>query len=228
MPDSRMMTLQPIDGVIFDMDGLLLDSESLAMDALIHAGTTLGYDVSHSFCRRMVGVAADGCRALMLETYGDSFPLHDFFAAQEVHLRDLVDAGRLVLKEGVAPLLDYLDAEGIPRAIATSSSRARADHHLALTNLHWRFDAIVTRDDVTRGKPDPEPYLTAARRIGVPAARCLALEDSHSGARAAHAARIRVIVVPDLLEPDDDIRRKALAIMDDLHMVLDFIRQARS
>ncbi|MBB2201510.1 HAD family hydrolase [Gluconacetobacter tumulisoli] len=222
------MTFQPIDGVVFDMDGLLLDSESLAMDALIRAGVTLGYDVSDAFCRRMVGVAADGCRTLVREAYGDTFPLQDFFAAQEVHLRELVDAGRLVLKDGVTPLLDYLDAEGIPRAIATSSSRVRADHHLALTGLRRRFDVIVTRDDVTRGKPDPEPYLTAARRIDVPPARCLALEDSHSGARAAHAARMPVIVVPDLLEPTDDIRRNALAIMDDLHMVLDFIRKTRS
>ncbi|MDE1176375.1 MAG: HAD family phosphatase [Edaphobacter sp.] len=219
---------QPVHAVIFDMDGLLLDSETLAMDALVSAGTALGYDMPASFCRRMIGVAADGCRKLVRETYGPDFPLETFFDTQEIHLREFVDAGRLALKSGVIPLLDYLDAHNIPRAIATSSSRYRTDHHLALVGLDQRFNTIVTRDDVTKGKPDPEPYLTAAKQLGVAPDLCVALEDSHSGARAAHAAKIRVIVVPDLLEPTEEIRQKALAIMDDLHSVLRFIEHANS
>jgi len=218
---------QPIDGVIFDMDGLLLDSESLAMDALVSAGAALGVDMPMSFCRGMIGVPADGCRTMVRETYGADFPIDDFFRLQEEHLRDFVDAGRLLLKNGVEPLLDYLDAHKIPRAIATSSSRYRTDHHLKLVGLFDRFDAIVTRDDVSRGKPDPEPYLTAAKKIGIDPRLCLALEDSHSGARAAHAAGIRVIVIPDMLEPNDEIRGKALEIMHDLHAALEYIKTVR-
>jgi len=227
MSNAHQPHPQAIDGVIFDMDGLLLDSESLAMDALVSAGKTLGYDVPMEFCRRMIGVPADGCRAMVRETYGAEFPLEDFFRLQEEHLRDFVDTGRLLLKNGVEPLLDYLDEQKIPRAIATSSSRYRTDHHLKLVGLFDRFDAIVTRDDVSRGKPDPEPYLKAAQKIGIDPRHCLALEDSHSGARAAHAAGIRVIVVPDLLEPNDEIREKALEIMDDLHAALDYIKRVR-
>lgn len=208
---------RPVKAVIFDMDGLLLDSESLAMDALVSAASSLGYDMPLSFCRKMIGVPADGCRTLVRETYGPDFPIDAFFKAQEVHLREFVDSGRLILKNGVLPLLDYLDAHNIPRAIATSSSRYRTDHHLELVGLLPRFHAIVTRDDVSQGKPNPEPYLTAAAKLGMAPEDCLALEDSHSGARAAHAAGIRVIVIPDLLEPTDEIREKALAIMEDLH-----------
>ncbi|GBQ62417.1 phosphatase/phosphohexomutase [Ameyamaea chiangmaiensis NBRC 103196] len=218
---------QRIDGVIFDMDGLLLDSESLAMEALVSAGLTVGYDIPMTFCRRMIGVPADGCRTLVREAYGADFPVDAFFAAQEEHLRDFVDAGRLVLKTGVEPLLDYLDEHKIPRAIATSSSRYRTDHHLKLVGLFDRFDAIVTRDDVTRGKPDPEPYLKAAAKLGVEPCLCLALEDSHSGARAAHAAGIRVLVIPDLMEPNDEIRAKAHHVLADLHEALAFIRRTR-
>ncbi|MFT8674859.1 MAG: HAD family phosphatase [Acetobacter sp.] len=209
----------PVHGVVFDMDGLLLDSETLAMDALVAAGHDLGHDVPMAFCRRMIGVPADGCRKLVRDTYGADFPLERFFEQQEVRLRDFVDTGRLALKNGVLPLLDLLDRRGLPRAIATSSSRYRAEHHLRLVGLDTRFDAIVTRDDVSRGKPDPEPYLKAAKAIGVAPHACLALEDSHSGAMAAHAAGIRVIVVPDLLEPTPDVRARALAIVQDLHAV---------
>ncbi|MDG6095584.1 HAD family phosphatase [Acetobacter sp. AN02] len=215
----------PVRGVVFDMDGLLLDSESLAMEALVHAGRDLGVDMPMSFCRRMIGVAADGCRTLVQETYGADFPMEDFFARQEVRLREYVDTGRLVLKKGVLPLLDLLDHLRLPRAIATSSSRYRAVHHLDLVGLGTRFDAVVTRDDVTRGKPDPEPYLTAAKKIGVAPEFCLALEDSHSGARAAHAAGIRVIVIPDLLEPTDEIREKALAVVTDLTVVREWLQR---
>ncbi|MBO1324981.1 HAD family phosphatase [Acetobacter sp. TBRC 12305] len=209
----------PVHGVVFDMDGLLLDSETLAMEALVDAGRDMGHDVPMAFCRRMIGVPADGCRKLVRDTYGADFPLERFFEQQEVRLRGYVDTGRLALKDGVLPLLDLLDRLGLPRAIATSSSRYRAEHHLRLVGLDTRFDAIITRDDVSRGKPNPEPYLKAARTIGVEPPYCLALEDSHSGAMAAHAAGIRVIVVPDLLEPTQDVRAKALAIVRDLHVV---------
>ena len=209
----------PVHGVVFDMDGLLLDSETLAMDALVDAGRDLGHDVPMAFCRRMIGVPADGCRKLVRETYGADFPLERFFEQHEVRLRGYVDTGRLALKQGVLPLLDLLDRLALPRAIATSSSRYRAEHHLRLVGLDTRFDAIITRDDVSRGKPDPEPYLKAASMIGVAPHDCLALEDSHSVAMAAHAAGIRVIVVPDLLEPTQDVRAKALAIAQDLHAV---------
>ncbi|MFT4114031.1 HAD family hydrolase [Silvibacterium sp.] len=220
--------MRPVHAVIFDMDGLLLDSERLAIDALVSAGKTVGYEMPYSFCRKMVGVAADGCRKLVRETYGPEFPLEEFFRAQEVILRELVDTGKLTLKKGVEPLLDYLEQNRVPRAIATSSSRVRTDHHLKMIGIFHRFDAIVTRDDVTNGKPNPEPYLTAAGRLGFSPDDCLALEDSHSGARAAHAAGIRVIVIPDLLEPNEEIREKALEIMEDLHGALSYIQRANA
>ncbi len=213
----------PVRAVIFDMDGLLLDSETLAMESLVSAGTALGYDIPYSFCRRMIGMPADTCREMVLSTYGRDFPLQQYFQVHEEHLRQLVDGGRLGLKKGVVELLDYLDRHGIPRAIATSSSRSRTDHHLDLVGLTARFDHIVTRDDVSKGKPWPEPYLTAADKLGVPPAECLALEDSYNGVRAAHAAGIRVIMVPDLLDPIEEMHEKALHVVEDLHRVVDYL-----
>lgn len=212
-------TDRPIEAVIFDMDGLLLDTESLAMDALVSAGKALGYDMSHEFCYKMIGAPADQCRALVDTTYGAGFPIEEYFATQEKHLREMVDSGLLRLKAGVQELFDALDEWGLKRAIATSSSRVRTDHHLALVGITDRVSHIVTRDDVARGKPFPDPYLKAASLLGVEPAACLALEDSYNGVRAAHAAGIRVIMIPDLLPPTAEMHEKALHVAEDLHEI---------
>lgn len=218
----------PIRGILFDMDGVLLDSETLSLDAFVLAARDLGHDMPIGFARQMIGLPGDACARLVVETYGPEVDLGALFRAQDRHMHELVEAGGLIMKQGVVPLLDYLDARKLKRAIATSSSRARTDAHLRHVGIYERFDAIVTRDDVTRGKPDPEPYLRAAAAIGIDPAYCLAVEDSHNGARAAHAAGIRVIVVPDLMAPNEEIIGKAHAIMDDLHEVRDFIERADS
>ncbi len=209
----------PIEAVIFDMDGLLLDTESLAMDALMSAGQALGYDMTRDFCHSLIGAPMDRCHALAVATYGQDFPVARYFELQEVHLRQLVNDGKMNLKIGVLELLDELDARGIKRAIATSSSRMRTDHHLGLVGIAQRFAHIVTRDDVSRGKPHPDPYLKAAELLAVDPQACLALEDSYNGVRAAHAAGMRVIMVPDLLEPTEEMHDKALRIARDLHEV---------
>ena len=216
----------PIEAVIFDMDGLLLDSETLSMEALVVSGTDLGFDMSRAFCHAMIGCSVDLCRTMITERYGPDFPLDRYFALQSEHLDAFVASGRLALKEGVTALLGELDRRGLKRAVATSSSRYRALHHLEAAGIVQRFECIVTRDDVTRGKPDPEPYLTAAAALGVRPEACLALEDSHTGVRAAHAAGMRVIMVPDLLLPTDEMRDKAHRIVNSLHQVIAFLNEA--
>ncbi|WP_336762650.1 HAD family phosphatase [Asaia sp. VD9] len=216
----------PIKGILFDMDGVLLDSETLSLEAFVSAARELGHDMPLDFARQMIGLPGDACAKLVTDTYGPDIDLGRLFRTQDVHMHKLVEAGGLVMKEGVVPLLDYLDARGLPRAIATSSGRSRTETHLRHVGIYDRFDTIITRDDVSRGKPDPEPYLKAAQAIGVEPAFCLAIEDSHNGARAAHAAGIRVIVVPDLMTPNEEIIGKAHEIMDDLHQVREFIERA--
>ncbi|MGI4747637.1 MAG: HAD family hydrolase [Janthinobacterium lividum] len=228
MTTTDLHVPHPINAVIFDMDGLLLDTESLAMDALVSAGDALGYDMPPAFCYLMIGAPADRCRELVVEKYGADFPLQRYFDLQEAHLRALVDEGKMSLKAGVVDLLDYLDAHGIKRAIATSSSRTRTDHHLALMGIAQRFGAIVTRDDVARGKPHPDPFLTAAGKLGVEPGMCLALEDSYNGIRAAHAAGMRVIMVPDLLEPTEEMHTKAHRVVQSLHDVIHFLGKNES
>src|SRR5690606_38946113 len=112
-----------------------------------------------------------------------------------------------------------LRARGIPTAVATSSRNPHAEHHLGAAGLLELFDTVVTRDDVVNPKPHPEPYLTAAGRLGVDPGRCLALEDSHSGVRAGHAAGMQTVMVPDLVGPSDEIHALGVFIMDSLAQV---------
>jgi HAD superfamily hydrolase (TIGR01509 family) len=218
-PPANPTVLNP-GAIVFDMDGLLLNTEILARRALRLAGAELGMDLPESLCERMIGVPADGCRQLLFERYGDGCEPDQLLAASARHLHAQIAAGELKLLPGVRELLAHLRHHEVPHAIATSSSREKARHHLEAAGLLNVFGTVVTRDDVARGKPFPDLYLEAARRLCVPPRQCLALEDSYNGVRAAHAAGMPVIMVPDLLRPTPEMQRMCLAIMRDLHAVM--------
>lgn len=219
-----MATEKPIKAVIFDMDGLLLDTETLALEAMVAGGEVLGYEVSDELCQQVIGVPADRVRTMLHEVYGEDFPVDRFFEEQEKTLHEMVETGRLQTKAGGIKMLDLLDEFNIPRGIATSSSRYRADRHLEKAGILDRFNVVVSRDDVSRGKPNPDPYLSAASKLGVNPEYCLALEDSYNGIRAAHAAQIRVIMVPDLLPATDEMRSIALNVIKSLDEVISWLR----
>ena len=120
-------------------------------------------------------------------------------------------------------ILDLLDERGLPRAIATSSSHNSVLSHLRAGDILHRFGAVIARGDYARGKPYPDPFLKAAEAIGVAPGDCLALEDSHNGVRAAHAAGMMTVMVPDLLEPTEEMRALCVHIAESLHHVCDLI-----
>lgn len=214
------ITLPPFDAVVLDMDGLLLDSESIALEAMQAAAHEQGFDMPAELRRQMIGVPSDTCRQLVADRYGSAVHLDQLFTAATRHLEAFVRAGRLQVKPGVRSLLDALDGLRIPRAVATSSSRHRARHHLDAAGLLMRMDAVVTRDDVARGKPNPDLHLAAARSLGQPPDRCLVFEDSYNGVRAAVSAGMPVIMVPDLLPPTAEMQAAALQIIGSLEEVL--------
>ncbi|HZF78033.1 MAG TPA: HAD family phosphatase [Acetobacteraceae bacterium] len=206
-----------VEAVVFDMDGLLLDTESLAFRAMAAVGAARGVEVDEAFFHTLVGIPADASRSLVEMRFGHLLPTDLFLAEAAAHMEALAGAGELHLKPGVAELLDTLDARGLARAVATSSGRAKAERHLGHTGILRRFDAVVTRDDVARGKPHPDLFLAAAAQLGRAPARCLALEDSHNGVRAAHAAGMPVAMVPDLLPATAEMRALCVAVLPNLH-----------
>ena len=200
------------------MDGLLFDTEALYQEAILLAATEGGHEVRVEVFKRMVGVPWTQSRLMLLSHFGETFPVDSFQEAWVRHFWLIAEA-RLTLKPGVLELLDTLDQLRLPRAIATSSAHRTVERHLTAHNLVGRFDAIIGHGDYQNGKPAPDPFLTAAERLGVAPPLCLALEDSHNGVRSASSAGMMTVMVPDLLEPTEEIRGLCSFVARNLHEV---------
>jgi HAD superfamily hydrolase (TIGR01509 family) len=204
--------------VVFDMDGLLFDTEALYQQAYVEAAKLGGYDISADVIRLAIGIPWMQGRGLMLQQLGEQFPIDDYRARMKDRFVAL-STTELRLKPGVLELLDLLDELDLPRCIATSSAHATVQAHLSAHNLTHRFHAVIGHGDYVNSKPAPDPYLVAAERLAVPAGFCLALEDSPPGVRSASAAGMMTIMVPDLIPPTPEIRTLCLCVVQSLHDV---------
>ena len=179
------------------MDGLLVDSERMERRVWQGAAHEHGVDMSDERFASFVGHSADECERLLITYYGERFDVTAFRATCHRRMRAIVDAEGVPLRPGAREWIDFVAALGIPLGVATSSAPALVRERLG--DLVSAFASVVTRADFARGKPHPDLYLESAARLGVSAEACLALEDSPTGARAALAAGMPVIGVPDLV-----------------------------
>ncbi len=218
-----MILPRPVKAVVFDMDGLLLDSERLYARAALAAAREIGCPLEMDVFLKLVGTTE--ARRILKDHYGETYPFDDLRVAWGRRVKELL-AAELELKAGALELLDLLDELGLPRAIATSSSHATVDDHLSAQGVRHRFPVVVANGDYANGKPAPDPFLMAAARLAVAPHECLALEDSHYGIRAASAAGMMTVMVPDLLAPSDEIRGLCRVVAS-LHEVRDLISSSR-
>jgi HAD superfamily hydrolase (TIGR01509 family) len=207
-----------IDAVIFDMDGLIFDTERPIKQAVLDAAIAVGFEMPEAFYQTLIGVPGVESDELIKTHFGPGFPFDAFDNTCRAAIARAFGEG-VAVKPGAAELLGELHARRMPLALATSSGRNHAERHLGAADLRRFFDAIATRNDVSRGKPHPDLFLKVADDLRVPPERCLVLEDSHNGVRAAHAAGCLPIMVPDLLEATDEMREKCVLIANDLHEV---------
>ena len=214
-----------VGAVLLDMDGTLLDTERVYFDSLVAALTAHGFtDDVATLCQAMVGLPGPDCEAMLNARYGENFPLAEVSRAFISHRDEILTAG-LPLKRGAVELLDALQAAECPMAIVTSSSLRTADAHLRLAGIRHRFETLLTRDDVARGKPSPDLYLLAASRFDLKPEACVAVEDSNHGVTAAHAAGAITIMVPDMVTPTAESRARCAAVVPDLDAVLEVLRE---
>jgi HAD superfamily hydrolase (TIGR01509 family) len=205
--------------VIFDMDGLLLDSEPLYRVTWQAASAELGFPIDDTFYAEFVGRGNDEAERLLCERFGDALPLDEFRERWRRDWNERVDREPVTRKPGAIELLDLLDERRIIAALATSTPRAMAVR--CLGDLARRFAATAFGDEVEHSKPAPDLFQLASRRLALEPEDCLVLEDSEAGVRAAHAARMEVIMVPDLIEPSPEIAAMALRVCPSLFEVRD-------
>lgn len=204
--------------VIFDMDGVLLDTERLYEVAMGAACAALGYEMTPVLYRAQIGVPLDQCEMIVGKAFGPDFPMQDYYALTRNEMAQLL-VDEVPTRPGALRLLQHLHAIGIPTAVATSTSSPTAEEHLERAGLRDWLGPVVTRSHVERGKPHPEPYLLATEKLGASANTTLGIEDSHTGVRAAHAAGLFTVMVPDQLPPTDEISALCGAVLPDLAAV---------
>lgn len=199
--------------VIFDMDGLLIDSERVILECWRVTAAEQSLAVDDALWLSMVGLHDVGCAELLDGLLGAERAKRLTLECKRRY--DVLVEEGLPLKAGARELLQDLSGLGVPLAVATSTRGERARIKLARSGIDGYFRHVVTSSDVTHAKPAPDLYLLAAQRLGVPPAECLALEDSEFGVRAATAAGIRVIQVPDLISATD-LSRSLATVVDSL------------
>jgi beta-phosphoglucomutase-like phosphatase (HAD superfamily) len=210
--------------VIFDMDGVLLDTERIGMRAWMAAATAEGLDFSEELYRGMIGLSHTGTKAYLRSRSWSEPAIERVFNSAWAIYTECLERDGIPTKAGLCELLDFLDLHGISRAVATSTATALASRHLEKASVLTRLDALVGGEQVKHGKPAPDIFLQAAKCLGRPPQECVVVEDSQPGICAAAAAGMKVIWVPDLSEIDSPTRALIFAVAPSLLHARDVIR----
>ena len=210
---------------IFDMDGVIFDSERLYLDCCVEIAETLGMDHIVEAIHRCIGVTTDVTKMILMETYRDRELVDRFRNLSVALVREKIRNGLLEMKPGVRELLDYLQAAGCSIALASSTQTDIVEKELSDAGLRDYFSAVVGGDQAKRSKPDPDIFLKAAELLEREPTDCIVLEDSFNGIRAAKAAGMTAIMVPDLLQPDEEIAALADLVLPSLLDVMEKIKE---
>jgi HAD superfamily hydrolase (TIGR01509 family) len=224
------MRKNSLKAVIFDMDGLMLDSQRIATKAWEKAVVTFGYCLTDEIYLSLIGRTIPDTNEILRSAFGSDFPVNEVRHLAEKEFSDLTKDSGIPVKRGLGELLDFIEKKHLKTAVATSTARYYCLHHLQRTHLAHRFKVIVCGDEVPRGKPAPDLFLKASELLDVVPESCVVLEDSYAGVRAAYNARMIPIMVPDLKEADDEMRTLAHAVVSDLdsakNVILSLLEEA--
>lgn len=212
-----------MQALIFDLDGLMLDTEPLYQEAWRRAARELGFELDRRLYRSLIGRNSRDSIARLKERWGDGFSEEEFKELWTGEWNRLIDGHGIPCKPGLDELLAWADDSEIRRGVATSSARALAERNLSAAGLAERFEVLVPGDEVTEGKPAPEIYRTAARALEVGPEETIALEDSNPGVHAAARAGCTVLMVPDQVPPTREARDAADGVFRSLHEVRTFL-----
>lgn len=220
-----MANTKTLRAAIFDMDGLLFDTESVGRWAWTQALAEVGLTMTDELYRQLVGKDMEARRLILCERFGDALPFEQVKERRLAMGDERECSGGLSAKPGALELVNALADAGVPLALGTGTERERALRRLRDGGMD-RFEVIVTSADVAAGKPAPDIFLEAARRLGVAPGDCAVFEDSPAGVTAAARAGMAVLVVPDLEPPTAEVRRIARVLADDLYGLMPVVERA--
>lgn len=192
-----------IKAVIFDMDGILFDTERIAMQSWEKAGKDLGVTGMGEIVPSVLGLNSMASWEIISQRVGEDFPYDEFRKIAREYSFAYFEKYGVPVKDGVRIALSYLKKKGYLTAVGTSTSRNSAMHHFEQTGLTEYFDAFACGDEIEHSKPEPDVFLLAAKRLGVSPECCMVMEDSPNGLKAASAAGMIPVMVPDLVAAED-------------------------
>lgn len=213
-----------IKAVIFDMDGLMIDSERATFEEYGHVLESMGLTITEEFYKTLLGKTVKASQQLFFNQYGNDFPIEKVVKDVHVRLANRFETQGVPVKKGLIELLDYLKKNNYKTIVATSSQRSRVDTILSLAHLIEYYDDSICGDEVTNGKPNPEVFLKACEKLGVQPDEAFVLEDSEAGIEAAYRANIKVICVPDMKYPEKEYEEKTYKIINSLEEVIDLLK----
>lgn len=214
-----------IKAVIFDMDGLMFDTERLAAQFLIQAGMEKGLLIGEEFLSRIRGGSKEEAENWFHKCYGTSYDYWEIRNRKTTLLRAYLDTHEIPVKKGLTELLDYLGTHKYKVILATSTQKSYTKQYLLSAGVRDCFDDLICGDMVSRYKPDPEIFLKAAEKAGAQPFECVVLEDSLNGIEAAVRGGFFAVMVPDISRPSKELQEKLAAECENLLEVIDYLER---
>lgn len=217
------MRIDHLKLVIFDMDGLMFDTETVSFLSFTKAIKSYGFDLDEATFRKTIAANIKRVEQIYVEKFGNAFPFEEMLQKKFTYAADHIQENGVPIKAGLYELLDFLHAHGVKKAVATSSNRTVALNLLAMAKISDKFEYVLCGDEIERSKPHPDIFLRVAEKLCCHPDQCLVLEDAAMGVLAAHRAGMKAIMVPDLVTPDEDTLNIVFKVMDSLHDVKHFL-----
>lgn len=214
-----------IKGAVFDMDGLMIDTEKLLVKFWRQAAAEYGYEMTFEHVLGIRSLSRKYSVPKLKAIFGEQFEFEQIRSRRIELMNSYIDENGFEIKKGLFELLDYLRDNGYKIAVATATDRIRAGIYLERAGAIDYFDEIICGDMVKNGKPEPDIYLTAVEKLGLGPNECAAFEDSPNGIISAYRAGCRVIMIPDLSQPDDEIKPMLSAVYESLDKAVDFFEK---
>lgn len=211
--------------VIFDMDGIIFDSERLILDCWEKVGEKYHFTNIREVCIDCIGTNSVKTREIICSYYGETFVYDEYRKEADELFREYVRTKGMPVKKGVGELLQYLQAERIPIGLASSTRLAIVEEELRQAGLYDYFQVVMGGDQLKRSKPEPDIYLLTCEKMGVLPKYAYAIEDSYNGIRSAYRAGMTPIMVPDILQADDEMKEKSIAVLQDLLQVKQYFQE---